>query len=124
MMRRILIASLAVAGLGAGAAQAAPKTYVAKDGQSSASVQIIDAGGGVYRLSLSRTGPEGCSAKIDGEAKMTKGVLHLVKDQAGATCEVEVTPKGTFVEVLEGKCAAVFRADSCRFDDLPIMSAK
>jgi hypothetical protein len=124
MVRSILIAGLVVAGLGAGGAMAAPKTYVAKEGANSASVQIVDAGGGVYRLTLTRAGPGSCAAKLDGEARMTKGALKLIKDQAGATCTIEVTPKGTFVEVIEDSCAEVFRAADCRFDDLPIMMAK
>ena len=124
MLRRMLVAGLAsaVAGLVANGAMAAPKTYSAKDGANSASVQIVDAGGGLY--TLTRTGPGSCAAKLDGEAKMTKGTLRLVKDQGGATCTVEITPKGTFVEVIEDSCAEVFRAADCRFDDLPIMLAK
>ena len=125
MIRTILIAGLATAGLVAGVAQAAgPKTYVAKQGAVTSTVQIVDAGGGLFRVSLVRSGPDGCSAKLDGEAKLSKGVLRLVKTQGADVCEIDVTPKGAFIEVLENKCATVYRADICRFDDLPIMSAK
>ena len=51
-------------------------------------------------------------------------MIKLIKTQGADVCEVEVTPKGAFVEVIETKCAAVYRADNCRFDDLPIVAAK
>ena len=124
MIRMMLIAGLASAGLGVFGAQAAPKTYVAKQGATTSTVVITDAGGGLYRLSLSRSGPDGCSAKLDGEGKISKGVIKLIKTQGADVCEVEVTPKGAFAEVIEAKCATAYRADNCRFDDLPIVSAK
>ena len=124
MIRMMLIAGLATAGLGVCAAQAAPKTYVAKQGATTSTVVVTDAGGGLYKLTLSRSGPDGCSAKLDGEGKISKGVIKLIKTQGADVCEVEVTPKDRFVEVIETKCAAAYRADNCRFDDLPIVSAK
>lgn len=124
MIRTVLIAGLATAGLGVCGAQAAPKTYVAKAGGMTSTIQITDAGGGSYQLSFSRSGPDGCSAKLDGEGKISKGVIKLIKTQGADVCEVEVTPKGAFVEVFESRCAVTYRADNCRFDDLPIVSAK
>ena len=125
MMRNILIAGLATAGLVAGVAHAAgPRNYVAKQDGITATVQIVDAGGGLFRISLTRTGPAGCAAKLDGEGKISKGVIKLIKTQGADVCDIDVTPKTGFVEVLENKCAAVYRADDCRFDDLPIISAK
>ena len=124
MIRMLLIAGLATAGLGVFGAHAAPRTYSAKQGPSTSTVVITDAGGGTYRLSLSRSGPDGCAAKLDGEGKITKGVIKLIKTQGADICEIEVTPKDRFVEVIETKCAAAYRADNCRFDDLPIVSAK
>ena len=125
MIRSILIEGLATAGLVAGVAHAAgPRNYIAKQDGITATVQIVDAGGGMFRISLTRTGPAGCAAKLDGEAKLSKGVLRLVKTQGSDVCDIDVTPKTGFVEVLENKCAVAYRADDCRFDDLPIISAK
>lgn len=121
-MGRVLVAGLVGAALWAGSASAAPaKLYSAKEGPESVTVQLTQDAGG-WRMSITRAGANGCSAKVEGPAKAEGASYHMTADSAGKACDVQLTPKAGFAELLENKCDA--HSDACRLDDLPVLQPR
>ena len=119
-MGRYLVAGLSVAALWAGTAQSAPaRTYTARQGGETVSIQLTQDAGG-WRMAVTRAGA--CDAKVSGPATMSGGVLHMTKDDQGRACDLEMTPKPAFAEFIENVCP--LHPDTCRFDDLPILQPK
>jgi hypothetical protein len=118
-MGRILVAGLTLAVIWASSALAAPaKLYSAKEGPEAVSVQVIPDGAG-YELVINRSGANGCSIKLRGPADMKGGSLKMAADDQGRPCDLQLTPKPAYAELLENSCPA--HGDGCRIDDLPIL---
>ena len=118
-MGRVLFAGLVLAAVGASSAQAAPaKLYSAKEGPEAVSIQVIPEGGG-YKLVVSRSGANGCAIKLAGPANMKGGSLKMIADDQGRACDLQLTPKTGYAELLENSCP--LHGDGCRIDDLPIL---
>jgi hypothetical protein len=121
-MGRVLVAGLLLAAIGASSALAAPaKLYSAKEGPEAVSIQVIPDGAG-YKLVISRSGANGCSIKLQGPANMKGGSLKMVADDQGRACDVQLTPKASYAELLENSCP--LHGDGCRIDDLPILQPR
>lgn len=121
-MGRVLFAGLTVAVLWGSFAQAAPaKLYSAKEGPEAVSIQVIPDGAG-YKLVITRSGANGCSIKLQGPANMKGGSLKMVADDQGRACDLQLTPKAAYAELLENSCP--LHGDGCRIDDLPILQPR
>lgn len=118
-MGSVLFAGLFLAAVGATSALAAPaKLYSAKEGPEAVSIQLNPSGAG-YTMVISRTGANGCSIKLQGPAQMSGGSIRMKADDQGRACDVQLTPKGGYAELLENSCP--IHGDACRIDDLPIL---
>ena len=121
-MGRVLVAGLAMSAICATSALAAPaKLYSAKEGPEAVSVQVIPDGAG-YKLVITRSGANGCSIKLQGPANMRGGSLKMVADDQGRACDLQLTPKAAYAELLENSCP--LHGDACRIDDLPILQPR
>ena len=121
-MGKFLFAGLALAAIWVSSALAAPaKLYSAKQGADSVSVQVTPDGAG-YKLVITRSGANGCSIKLQGPASMRGGSLKMVADDQGRACDLQLTTKPTYAELLENSCP--LHDDACRIDDLPILQPR
>jgi hypothetical protein len=121
-MGKFLVTGLSVAALccWAGGAQAAPaKSYSVKQGGESVSIQLSQDAGG-WHMAITRAGA--CDVKVTGPATMSGGSIHMVKDDQGRPCDVELIPKPAFAEFIENSCP--LHGDACRLDDLAILQPK
>ena len=121
-MGRVLFAGPCIAAMTASSAVAAPaKSYSAKEGAEAVSIQLNPSGAG-YTMVISRTGANGCSIKLQGPAQMSGGSFRMKADDQGRACDVQLTPKAAYAELLENSCP--IHDDACRIDDLPILQPR